>query len=705
MVFSNRRVFQGLAISLTQHRVALALKISVITGAVIAFYFQDLTMVFRNALSDQTSYHILAIPFLFAYMLYRKRAMVRATFSEPTRQGSFVQQNFSLLCGVLLCTAAIFVYWFGSNTFTPMEYHMATLPFFTAGLVLVFFSGQTLRQVWFPIAFLAFLTPPPIETLYSAGSWLSDLSAHAANALANFLGIDSTILVQFGNPLIVLTRPDLSVMNLSVDVACSGVYSLIGFALFAVFMAYITRGKLWKKVAVLGLGVPLLICLNIIRLTIIVAMGYYQGAGPALEMFHTAGASSLTFIGSLILFGVTEKVNKKTSTEPCPVCSSGSRFGTEEFCSACGRLLKFPKRRLGSPDLVKILGVILVVGTLLTIQVPVFALTEGPAEVLNYTPMGSQPSANALPLPQIEGYNLTYVFRDTAFEKMSGQEVSSAYAYGSADRSKPTVWVSVEIAATQGPLHRWETCLVNWPLSHGQEPKATQLDSKDIETQTNPPKVARYFAFQRHSNNQTQAVLYWYETASFHVNGSVQQKNVKISLSMYPKTSSELSETEDLLMPFAAAINNHWQSIKTWTPVALALSENGLALSGVALGVLVVLLIYKGLLDYQEKKASLIVYNKVSSDIQCLTQATLKAQAQKKSTVQKIAEELRSFTRASVSLTGLRRELEGIENVGLVKRKIVNYDDEPAVQWKNQLPRRHRWLGSVRSLFFSSSSG
>ena len=69
-------------------------------------------------------------------------------------------------------------------------------------------------------------------------------------------------------------------------------------------------------------------------------------------------------------------------------------------------------------------------------------------------------------------------------------------------------------------------------------------------------------------------------------------------------------------MPIAAAINNHWQSIKAWTPAALALGENGLALSAVAVSVLVVLLVYKSLLDYQEKKAALIVYNKVSCDIQ-----------------------------------------------------------------------------------------
>jgi exosortase/archaeosortase family protein len=69
-------------------------------------------------------------------------------------------------------------------------------------------------------------------------------------------------------------------MNFSVDVACSGVYSLIGFAIFAVFIAYITRGKLWTKVGILLLGVPLIIALNIIRITTILGIGYNFGDLP-----------------------------------------------------------------------------------------------------------------------------------------------------------------------------------------------------------------------------------------------------------------------------------------------------------------------------------------------------------------------------------------------------------------------------------------
>lgn len=39
------------------------------------------------------------------------------------------------------------LYWHGSYTFTPLEYHILTLPIFAAGLTLILFNPQTLRQV------------------------------------------------------------------------------------------------------------------------------------------------------------------------------------------------------------------------------------------------------------------------------------------------------------------------------------------------------------------------------------------------------------------------------------------------------------------------------------------------------------------------------------------------------------------------------
>ena len=125
---SNNR---QLSLSLNQHKLAVATKFSVIIAVIVAFYLQDLNLVFRNAISDEATYHILAIPLLFGYLVYRKRKMVSATLSQnnPNTASNSFTKNFTPMVGVLLCATAILAYWFGSYTFTPIEYHMLTLQF------------------------------------------------------------------------------------------------------------------------------------------------------------------------------------------------------------------------------------------------------------------------------------------------------------------------------------------------------------------------------------------------------------------------------------------------------------------------------------------------------------------------------------------------------------------------------------------------
>jgi exosortase/archaeosortase family protein len=48
-----------------------------------------------------------------------------------------------------------------------------------------------------------------------------------------------------------------------VDIACSGIYSLIGFVVFSAFIAYIIRESPKKKLATLLMGIPLIVALNI----------------------------------------------------------------------------------------------------------------------------------------------------------------------------------------------------------------------------------------------------------------------------------------------------------------------------------------------------------------------------------------------------------------------------------------------------------
>ena len=241
----------------------------------------------------------------------------------------------------------------------------------------------------------------------------------------------ATLSTNFGGPIITLIRPDLTTSAFNVDVACSGIYSIIGFTIFALFIAYLTRGKLVNKLAILAMGIPLIIALNIIRITTILAIGYNFGENLALQIFHTVGATALMFIGTILLLAITEKAFKQPKpTPPCPTCNPTPK-PFEPFCPNCGKLFKQVKLRLTRADIAKIFCVALVTIMLLSIQAPVFALTKAPPYVMVQTPKGIQTNTSISLLPNVNGYALNYVYRDTQFEQLSGDDQALIYAYGS----------------------------------------------------------------------------------------------------------------------------------------------------------------------------------------------------------------------------------------------------------------------------------
>ncbi|MBE3116916.1 exosortase/archaeosortase family protein [Candidatus Bathyarchaeota archaeon] len=687
---------EKMASTLSQHSLAVAIKFSVIAVAVMAFYFQDLSMVFKGALTDESTFHILAIPFLFAYLLFRKRKMISASIQPASANAQGFQKYFSTLTGITLSAVAILTYWYGSYTFTPIEYHMITLPFLAAGLTLILFNPQTLKQLLFPIAFLIFLTPPPSEILYSAGSALANLSASASNTLANVFGLHATLSTSNVGPVITLLRPDNTTLPFNVDVACSGVYSLIGFLIFAIVIAYITHGKLRNKFAILIMGIPLIVVLNIIRITTILAIGYNFGADLALQVFHTIGATVLMFIGTLLLLAITEKAFKKPKPpQPCPTCNPPQTNPTEPFCSNCGKIFKQLKTKLNKADIAKIVGIALIVVMLLSIQAPVFALTQGPAQVIIQTPSGTDVNTSNSLLPNIPGYSLSYVYRDTAYEQLSGVDAALTYSYTSPNETSSTVWVAIQIAASVSSEHRWETCLINWPLSQGQQATVNQLDLKDIQLQDNPPITARYFAFQYKDTDQTQVILYWYQTATFNTNGTAQTKSVMISIIMYPSSPQGVSEAEAQELPIANAINNYWQPIQTWSTIALAISQNGLALSTGATAILVLLILYAAYLDRKEKLALLNLYRKLPTQNQLIIKAVTNAKNINKPTTQAITLEYQKLSQTPTTETWITQKLNEAENIGLIKKILINKDDNPALAWKNQIPQKtilFKWL-------------
>jgi exosortase/archaeosortase family protein len=270
---------------------------------------------------------------------------------------------FATIVGVLLVSVAMLFYWFVSYTQgTPLEYHMLTLPIFAAGLILIIFNRQTFRELAFPLAFLVLLTPP-LEILSNIGPAFSAISSEASYGFIRLLGISSTLTSEYGNPVIQVVRSGGQTLGFGVDVASSGICSLLGFLVFGVFIGYVIRDKPWKKLALLLIGFPLIYVLSIARIATILLIGYNFGRDVAIMFFLPLSGMILIFLGTLLLLVFSDRVfHTRIFSRPSQECSECSipLMADRSFCFSCGRILRPAPVEFHKTDVVKIAAIIAV---------------------------------------------------------------------------------------------------------------------------------------------------------------------------------------------------------------------------------------------------------------------------------------------------------------------------------------------------------
>jgi len=333
----------------------------------------------------------------------------------------------------------------------------------------------------------------------------------------------------------------------------------------------------------------------------------------------------------------------------------------------------------------KITAILIITSLILTISVPVFALTEGPAELLIQTPGGEQ-TTTAQILPETLNYTLRFVNRSKKFEEITKRE-ALLYAYIPADRLGKTVFVAIEIGSSRSTWHLWEASLITWPQLHGLPPRVTQLDLRDVQLLQNPPIIGRFFAFQWLNSSTNQVVLYWCEKALFNTGSSSEQKYVKISVIARTKNPEEVPEIENLILPFGEAIVKYWQPLKTWSQIALFISQNGIILITVTVASLAIILSYYVMREEGERKSNLIFYNKLAlKEEKLILQATRQAAQKEKPTTNAIASHYQKLTGTPIELEPLIEKLNEAEKAGLIKKEIASKEDEPILTWKNKIP-------------------
>jgi len=664
-------------------RYSLSIKILVAIISPLALYWRDLLIIVNESLKSESSSYVIAIPFLLGYIIYRNHKRIVSSMTTNFDTGYIIKKpSYERIIGLLLCFTAYITMWYGSYTFYTLEIHLISLPIFISGIILLIFNINTLISLVFPITFIFFLVPLPITTLQMVGSYLSYYSSIFSYSILNIFRIPVTIVFDYGGPIINLISQEGEMIPFVVDLACSGLYSLMGFTVFSVFISYISPVKLSQKILILILGFPIIYIMNVFRITLIIFIGYVAGTSTILNIIHLFGGWFLIFTGTMFLLFLLDKVfkikifnNKQISNCTHEVVSSNGFY-----CSNCGMILKTPKIPLKQSEIIKLLTILVISISLFFVEIPVFTFSQGGATVLSQT-VGI--ALNLGVFPEIEGYRLTFLERDTNFESISGQDASLKYAYIPNDLSQPTIYAYVEIGETFGCLHNWELCLITYPKEQGLVPEVSQLDLREFHLIDDPPLNAKYFAFVEDGEEIAQVLIYWRSTSAFQTSNEVQKKFIKISVIMFSEPEEYLA-AEEKLLPIATRIAQYMEPITSWSWLALAIARNGIylmSLTYIVISLLVGNMIY---LNKKQEKNAKAILKQISNPVDIGIIELVRKEKYSICSESLIMKKYKEIFGVEISFNELHNKLLEAEKAGILYKKIMVQNNESFISWKSR---------------------
>ena len=650
---------------------------------ILLVYWRDLEILANEALNSEALTHILLIPIFVGFLFYQQRNCLDASLVIDKLCKPSKPKYVDGLIGLSLCLIAFLTYWYGSYTFYPLEYHLLSLPIFTAGVILIIFNFKALKALIFPICFLFFLMPLPNEIMSTVGGTLANFNTQASYTLLKPTGIPVTLSTSYGAPTILLTTAAGQPTSFTIDIPCSGMYTMIAFTMFATFLALIVATSLLKKISIFLIGFFIFENLNIIRITTIISAAYFFGEKTAMLIFHTSAGILLTFIGMLITLFASEKLLKirffsQTKEKgPCPKCGT-ARKRLENFCLNCGKFLNLSKWKPSQTFWVK-LSILLLGCTALAFSVnaPVFAIAQGTIEVKS-----TWENSTSI-LPPIPQYNLKFLYRDISYERIAKQDASLTYAYFPVDTSTPTIYVLIGVANSISNLHSWEVCLISWQTAQGQYPLVSVLDSKDVKLLEDIPIIARYLVFQN-QENYTQITLYWYEKATFQTGITTQQKYVRISLIILTRNSINYQQHEDKLLEFGKTIASHWEPIKTQSLISLGIPAQQTLLI-LSITFIVATKTTQYTTEWRKRTNNLKIFNNFATPEEKLVLQTLTelSKERKAATTKEINFAIKRKIGKFMKVERLIERLNRLQEYGFIKTDLHSNNNRPFLVWKS----------------------
>jgi len=229
--------------------------------------------------------HGILIPFVTAFLIWQKRDVLKKIKPETSPWGL---RLFFLGIAIHLLSALFRVYF--SSGFS--------LIIVLFGLTLHFYGFKALKEVLFPISFLAFMIPLPMLVITNLSFRLKIFATQIAVGALNNMGL---FCVQHGSTIVMRHA------YVVVEDACSGLRSLITLMALGSLFAYWMKSSFLKKAILFVSTIPIAVITNVGRIIFLSFVSEIWGTQRAMGPIHEA-SGIIIFLGAFCLLYVVQKV-------------------------------------------------------------------------------------------------------------------------------------------------------------------------------------------------------------------------------------------------------------------------------------------------------------------------------------------------------------------------------------------------------------
>lgn len=261
---------------------ALWISVAVALAALLAVYAPVIAEMAAEWATFPSLSHGFVVPLVSAYLIWRRRGLIRA---EPFG---------SARAGLAVLTVALGLLVVGLLTGESLVSRLS-LPLALLGLILYLTGSRVTGHVWPAIAYLLFMIPFPYLPLREITLHSRLLEAGVTARTLQWLGVPVT---QQG---VMLHLPSIT---LEVADGCSAVRAIPALVALGVAYAHLQpEAAAWIRLTLALSAAPLGLVANLVRLVLTILAAYYIGAVTLTSPFHRFGGT-VVFMAAVVLLAV-----------------------------------------------------------------------------------------------------------------------------------------------------------------------------------------------------------------------------------------------------------------------------------------------------------------------------------------------------------------------------------------------------------------